>query len=209
MSIRMCMYFRDVEELEQTKVFLCALRGKRAGLSDGQVRKAVEMGLGNAKVAAVVDDNVCGEQVDDRGWLIMPKNDTPSPVGYWLTRVDRLWRAGLPQDLCEKLNDIPHADTNEELKKYGYVYEDDTLYYILNKGADQNTSALPSKEERTIPTQLKKFIDAGWDLETAFRIYDEWDSDMHNITEHSDSVKSLNQRFMEERMKRDANEGAE
>lgn len=200
------IYVRDDKEFAMLKIALAAFRGKESGLSDGEIRKAIETGLGNTKVAEVVDDDVRGEEVDDRGWLIVRENPDPTPVGYWLTRIDRLWHAGLSEDLCEKLNEIPHADINVELKKYGYVYENDILYYTLYKGKQP---ALPKNMQREVPRTLKPFVEQGWDLETAFRIYDEWDADMHNITEHSDSVKTLSQRFIEERMKRNANEGFE
>ena len=203
------IYIRDDKEFAMLKVALAAFRGKESGLSVGEIRKAVEVGLGNVNVAEVVDDKISGQQVDGRGWLIIPRNDNPPPNSFWVTKIDRLWHAGLPQEICEKLNDIPHVDVEAELKNYGYAYENDTLYDTLYNSADKKPSALPSNTEREVPFQLKRFVSEGWDLETAFRIYDEWDADMHNITEHSDNVKSLNQRFMEERMKRDADESAE
>ena len=67
---------------------------------------------------------------------------------------------------------------------------------------------LPRNEDREIPHTLQRFVDEGWDLDTAFRIYDEWKAEINNVGGDV-YVKSLNQRFMEERMKRDADESAE
>ena len=63
-------------------------------------------------------------------------------------------------------------------------------------------------ESRTIPHTLKPFVEQGWDLETAFRIYDEWHEEFNNFTDGKPPVKPLGERFMEERMKRDADESA-
>ena len=117
------MYFRDSSELERVRLFLATLRGKQSGLSDEQVRQAVECALGMEVV------------------------ETEQP-------------------------------------------------------------ALPSNADREIPHTLQRFIDEGWDLDTAFRVYDEWKSEINNVGGDV-YVKSLNQRFMEERMKRDADESAE
>ena len=116
------MYFRDRAELERVRLFLATLRGKELGLSDEQVRQAVDCALG-AEV--------------------------------------------------------------EEIEQ----------------------PALPSNEDREIPHTLQRFIDEGWDLDTAFRIYDGWKAEI-NSSSGDVYVKSLNQRFMEERMKRDADESA-
>lgn len=75
-----------------------------------------------------------------------------------------------------------------------------------------NTSqeeTVPETESRTIPHTLKPFVEQGWDLETAFRIYDEWHEEFNNFTDGKPPVKPLGERFMEERMKRDADESAE
>lgn len=63
--------------------------------------------------------------------------------------------------------------------------------------------------ERAVPHTLQRFIDDGWDLDTAFRIYDEWNGEMNSVTDKQVNIKSLPERFKEERMKRDADEGAE
>lgn len=72
---------------------------------------------------------------------------------------------------------------------------------------EDSLTALPSNTDREIPHTLQRFIDEGWDLDTAFRIYDEWKAEI-NSSSGDVYVKSLNQRFMEERMKRDADESA-
>ena len=69
--------------------------------------------------------------------------------------------------------------------------------------------ALPSSSEREIPHTLRPFISQGWDLDTAFRIYDEWHADMSKITDKTSYVKSLYERFVEERKKQYADESAE
>lgn len=78
----------------------------------------------------------------------------------------------------------------------------------ISKEMPAEQPALPSNEDREIPHTLQRFVDEGWDLDTAFRIYDEWKAEMNNVSGDV-YIKSLNQRFMEERMKRDADESAE
>ena len=74
--------------------------------------------------------------------------------------------------------------------------------------AEPETIALPSNEDREIPFQLQRFIDSGWDLDTAFRIYDEYYAELAHVGEGVSYVKPLSERFMEERMKRDADENS-
>lgn len=73
----------------------------------------------------------------------------------------------------------------------------------------KSEDTLPSSSEREIPHTLRPFISQGWDLDTAFRIYDEWHSDMSKITDKTSYVKSLSERFIEERKKQYADESAE
>jgi hypothetical protein len=73
----------------------------------------------------------------------------------------------------------------------------------------KSEDALPSNSEREIPVTLRPFISQGWDLDTAFRIYDEWHADMSKITDKTSYVKSLYERFIEERKKQYADESAE
>lgn len=89
---------------------------------------------------------------------------------------------------------------------------DDLDAYLGRKPKERpalpETPVAPQGEERKIPHTLQRFVDEGWDLDTAFRIYDEFKADLNNVGGDV-YVKSLNQRFMEERMKRDADESAE
>ena len=89
---------------------------------------------------------------------------------------------------------------------------DDLDAYLGRKPKERTvlpeTPVAPQREEREIPRTLKPFIEQGWDLKTAFRIYDEWHEEFNNQVAGK-PVKQLGERFMEERMKRDADESAE
>lgn len=196
------IYVKNDTEFAMLKVALGIIRAKESGLTDEQIRLATEAGLNNKAIIYTAKP-----VVNERGWVRLPKNAEQPPVQYWVSKIDRLWSAGLPRSICEELNDISHCDVEEELKKRGYIYKDDIIYEVKNTQEVQ-PSALPSNEEREIPFQLKRFIDEGWHKDIAFRIYDEWQAEMKAVSGTTEYVKPLSERFMEERMKRDADENS-
>lgn len=204
MGTRINVYICDDNEREIIKMALAAYRSKVAGLTNEQIRMATEIGLGNNDIVAKPSAKPV---VNEHGWVQLPKNSEQPPVQYWVSKIDRLWSAGLPRSICEELNDISHCDVEEELKKRGYIYKDDIIYEVKNTQEVQ-PSTLPSNEEREIPFQLKRFIDEGWHKDIAFRIYDEWQAEMKAVSGTTEYVKPLSERFMEERMKRDADENS-
>ena len=100
----------------------------------------------------------------------------------------------------------------EESAEPKHTVMDDLDAYLGRKPKERpvlpETPVAPQSEEREIPRTLKPFIEQGWDLDTAFRIYDEWHEEFNNQVAGK-PVKQLGERFMEERMKRDADESAE
>lgn len=89
------------------------------------------------------------------------------------------------------------------------VYNEQSSAEPCEPAEPKSEDALPSNSEREIPATLRPFISQGWDLDTAFRIYDEWHADMSKITDKTSYVKSLYERFIEERKKQYADESAE
>lgn len=176
------IYIRDETEFAMLKIALAIIRGKQGGLSDEQIRKATESAITSANKKEIIFDDLsysAREYVYDG---ILTKE---LAIDAWKTMKEEGSKRSFEDILRERGLLPPRKEIVVEKKK-------------------------PVDEQKgDIPFNLKRFIDEGWDLETAFRIYNEWDADMHNITEHSDNVKTLSQRFMEERMKRDANESAE